>query len=455
MKIQEWVYLDIYYKAEEEIARRLYELQNAKNNKKFQNVEKQLKEISKIKLSDKQKEAIELVNENNVTVITGGPGTGKTTIIKEIIELYNSISKKVVLCAPTGRAAKRMTEATGQEAMTLHRLLEIGKIGDEKPRLEISVAPLDADVLIIDEMSMVDLFLMHYVLKALYKGTKLVMVGDANQLPSVGPGSVLKDILDSKKIPSIALNKIFRQAAKSKIIVNSHKVNDGISFVGEIDKNNEDTLDDFEFISETNIKISQEKILQIYDAETQIISPTKQGNLGTIALNKLIQENFNPKSSKKKEKKYGEVIFREGDKVMQTKNNYDIEWIKYETKPMEYGSGVFNGEMGIVNEIDNEEGTVSIEFEDGKVALYSYADLDQIIHAYAITVHKAQGSEFDKVIMTVLQVPQMLLTRNILYTGMTRAKKYLTIIGTQYIIEYMINNINTKKRNTGLRYKLK
>ena len=451
-----WIYLYDFYKAEMNIADKIVSLQEVKNAKKLIKLDKMIEDTSDIKLSKKQHEAVEVINKNNVSIITGGPGTGKTTIIKVIIDMYKSLKKKVVLCAPTGRAAKRMTEATGEDAKTLHRLLEIGKTSDDKVDIDLGVAPIDADVIIVDEMSMVDLFLMNYLLKGVYKGTKLILVGDSDQLPSVGPGSVLKDLIESDKVPCVTLNKIFRQAAKSKIIVNSHKVNEGINFIGEVDNGEE--LDDFDFIAENNIKEVQDKILSLYDENTQIITPTKEGDLGTKGLNELIQANFNPEKEYKYEKKFGDVIFREGDKVMQIKNNYDIEWGKNASDEdilkREYGVGIFNGEMGTIVEIDNEAGCIIIRFEDGKEAMYLYADLEQIVHAYAITIHKSQGSEFDKVIMPILQAPPMLLTRNVLYTGMTRAKQMLTIIGNEKTIEFMINNINTKVRNSGLQYKL-
>ncbi len=449
MCIQEWVYLIEYYRTEKNIAERILGLEKSENLKKINNIQNQIKKISDISLSDKQKEAIELINENNVTIITGGPGTGKTTIIKTIIELYDSIGKKTVLCAPTGRAAKRMTEATGKEAKTLHRLLEIGKFGDEKPNPDFDVTPIDGDIIIIDEVSMVDIFLMNYVLKAIFKGTKLILVGDIDQLPSVGPGSVLKDFIESKRVPYITLNKIFRQAAKSKIIVNSHKVNDGISFLEEIDEG-EDTIDDFDFIPEVNPMKVQEMVLDMYNKDAQIITPTKKGELGTKTLNKLLQERYNPEDDYKEEKKFGEIIFREGDKVMQIKNNYDIMWIR-ET---EVSSGIFNGEMGTIQEIDKSEGKIKIKFDDDKIAVYEYSDLEQLEHSYAITVHKSQGSEFGEVIFPITQVAPMLLTRNLLYTGMTRARNRLVMIGNSNTIEFMINNVNTKKRNTGLKYKL-
>ena len=456
-----WVYLSDFYNAELNIAYRINSLSSSKNIKKIQNIDKMIKDVSQIKPSKKQEEAIKMINENNVSIITGGPGTGKTTIIKTIIDIYKSLGKRVILCAPTGRAAKRMTEATGEDAKTLHRLLEIGKIEDEKFYPDRDVTPIDADVIIVDEVSMVDLFLMNYLLNGIYKGTKLILVGDVNQLPSVGPGRVLKDLIDSEKIPYIQLNKIFRQAAKSKIIVNAHKVNDGINFIG--DKADDDTLDDFEFVAENNPRIIQEMIINQYnDRNIQVITPTKRGDLGTKTLNKLIQEKYNPSDKIKKEKKFADVIFREGDKVMQTKNNYDIEWIRSGSLnhnldypiTREFGSGIFNGEMGTIIEIDNESGVMQIKFEDGKIADYSFQDLEQIEHSYAITVHKSQGSEFDKVLLPILGVSQMLLTRNILYTGMTRAKNKLIIYSNESTIEYMINNNHSKERNSGLKYKL-
>ncbi len=446
--VQTWIYLMDYYKTEKDIANRIIALEQSENIKKIDNIEKEIKKTSDIKLSEKQKEAIKQINENNVAIITGGPGTGKTTIIKTIINLYKQKGKKVVLCAPTGRAAKRMTEATGEEAKTLHRLLEIGKLSDEKPNPDIEVTPIDGDVIIIDEVSMVDMFLMNYVLKAIYKGSKLILVGDVDQLPSVGPGSVLKDLINSKRIPYTTLNKIFRQAAKSKIIVNAHKVNDGINFFEE--NFDEDTIDDFDFIPENNQKAVQEMILDSYDIDMQVITPTKKGELGTKTLNKLLQEKYNPYEDYKVEKKFGDIIYREGDKVMQTKNNYDMTWIK----GLEVSSGIFNGEMGQIIEIDNQEGKIKIKFDDDKIAIYEISDLEQLEHSYAITVHKSQGSEFNQVIFPIMQAAPMLLTRNLLYTGMTRAKKRLLMIGSKSAVEFMINNVNTKKRNTGLKYKL-
>ena len=318
---------------------------------------------------------------------------------------------KPVLCAPTGRAAKKMTEATGNEASTLHRLLEIGKISDESQGInpDFSVAPIDGDIVIVDEMSMVDIFLMNYLCKALYKGTKLVLVGDIDQLPSVGPGNVLKDIIESERITTIRLNKIFRQAAKSKIIVNAHRVNEGEGFITKeeienlkaSEQENTDFLDDFFYIDERSkekilyniLSLSGERLKSYgnYDflKNIQIITPTKKGDLGTKELNKLLQNTVNPSSDFKKEKKFGDSFFREGDRIMQIKNNYDIYWERKEPF-YESGSGVFNGEFGTIEIIDDFNKQVKIKFDDDKEVWYQYNELEQIEHAYAITVHKAQ-----------------------------------------------------------------
>ena len=405
---QEWVYLYNYYVAEKNVAESLIALDNYLNVKEISNFEKKLKKIEKhsdLELSEKQREAVIAVQEHNVCVITGGPGTGKTTIIKTIIEMYKQEEKKVVLCAPTGRAAKRMSEATGEEAKTLHRLLEIGKTSsDELQNIDpnVEVAPLDADVIIVDEVSMVDIFLMNYLLQAIYKGTKLVLVGDSNQLPSVGPGNVLKDIIQSERLTTITLNKIFRQAAKSKIILNSHKVNEGISIFSKDEQNeNEELLEDFFFINETNKLKVLENIISLctgrlekygnytFAQNIQVISPTKKGELGTKELNKSLQQAINPKSEEKNERKYIDSVFREGDRIMQIKNNYDIYWEKREPT-LEMGKGVFNGEYGTILNIDEVEKKVKIKFDDDKLVWYNFDELEQIEHSYCITVHKAQ-----------------------------------------------------------------
>lgn len=403
---KEWVYLASYYQAEKNVAECLTSLDEYKNVKKIDNFSKKLKRIEKetdLELSEKQREAVQAVQEHNVCIITGGPGTGKTTIIKTIIELYKQEERKVVLCAPTGRAAKRMSETTGEEAKTLHRLLEIGKSSNEDMQTaEVEVAPLDADVVIVDEMSMVDIFLMNYLMKAIYKGTKLILVGDSNQLPSVGPGNVLKDIIASEKITTITLNKIFRQAAQSKIILNSHKVNEGINFfIKDENEKEEELLKDFFFINEVSklkvlenvISLSNGRLKNYGDYDfaqnIQVISPTKKGELGTKELNKCLQQAINPPLEEKGERKYMDCVFREGDRIMQIKNNYDIYWEKRQPT-LEMGKGVFNGEYGSIVAIDEVEKRIKIKFDDDKIVWYNFEELEQIEHSYCITVHKAQ-----------------------------------------------------------------
>ena len=476
---QEWVYSKPFYDAEKNIAERIIGLRNADNVKEIKTLKKDLERIEKnidIELSEKQRESIKSINDNNVCIITGGPGTGKTTIIKAIIELYKKHGMKPVLCAPTGRAAKRMTETTGEEAKTLHRLLELAGISDDTDNFntDLLVTPIDGDIIIVDEASMIDMFLMNYLVKAIYKGTKLVLVGDIDQLPSVGPGSVLKDIIESNQVHTITLNQIFRQAAKSKIIVNAHRVNEGENFIGgkikktQIDEEQIDLLDDFFYINETNQEKIQQTIISLckgrlklygdYDFfnNIQIITPTKKGKLGTKELNVLLQNELNPVEEDKKERDFGDIKFREQDRVMQTKNNYNILWEKENEREFkkELGNGIFNGELGIIEKINKEEKTVKVRFDDGKVATYDNTDLDQLEHAYAITVHKSQGSEFDVVILVASQSAPMLLTRNLIYTAMTRAKKLLIIIGPQNVVNYMIQNNTTRQRNTGLKFKL-
>lgn len=466
----QWVYLYEFYKAEENIAEKLIVLNNSKNIKHISKIDKELKlleERSDIILSEKQIEAIKEINDNNVCIIAGGPGTGKTTIIKTVLDLYKNQGKKVTLCAPTGRAAKRMEEATGNEARTLHRLLEIGKVKEEtwiQQSIEDDVTPIDADVIIVDEVSMVDIFLMNYLAKAIYLGTKLVLVGDIDQLPSVGPGSVLKSIINSEKFATVYLDKIFRQAAKSKIILNAHNVNKGEGFIVR-NSENSDLKEDFFYINEYDqekildniLSLSKDRLKNYGDYDffknIQVITPSKKGLIGTRELNKYLQQELNPKTEGKKEKAFGNVIFRQGDRIMQIKNNYDIYWEKHKEQ-FEYGSGIFNGEFGTIVDFNEEEKQVQVLYDDDKNAWYSYQDIDQIEHAYAITVHKSQGSEFDVVILPITASAPMLLTRNLLYTAITRAKKLLIVISSQNIINKMIQNYDSKKRNTGLEYKL-
>ena len=399
---EKFIYLNTYYFAEKFIADRLIALNKADNIKKIKNFKTKFKiaeEGSSIFLSERQKEAIEAVNENNVCIITGGPGTGKTTIIKFIIDLYKkNEKKKVVLCAPTGRAAKRMSEATGEEASTIHRLLEIGKMEEtlDIEKLDYPITPIDGDVIIIDEMSMVDTFLMNYILKGVYLGTKLILVGDVNQLASVGAGNVLKDIINSEKITTIELNEIFRQAAQSKIITNAHKVNNGEG-IFEVDKTEENAESDFFFINETNQEKMATDIISLcsgrlkkygdynFFENIQVLTPTKKGSFGTKELNKALQSALN--IGDKEEKKYGEVVFKVDDRVMQIKNNYDIFWEKDDGQT---GSGIFNGEIGRIENIDDTSKALKVAFDDGKKAWYEYSELEQLEHSYSITIHKSQ-----------------------------------------------------------------
>ena len=430
----EWIYLENFYNVEKEIATRIIRLDKSKNLKKIEHIENALKGVEKksnIELSEKQREAVLSINDSNVTIITGGPGTGKTTIIKTIIDLFEERKKKVVLTAPTGRAAKKMTEATGKEASTLHRLLGIGKLDDEgiySRHSDYKGEPMDADLIVVDELSMVDMFLMNYLLNCIYQGTKLILVGDVDQLASVGPGSVLKDLINSETINTVKLDKIFRQAAKSKIVLNAHRVNSGLGFIKNDDEEiEEDTKQDFFFIRQNSTEKILQEVISLstgrlekfgnYDffKNIQVLTPTKKGPLGTRELNKALQAVLNPNVDELPERKMGDVVYRVGDRVMQIKNNYDITWEReakpfgvgkidgkseenswasmYLAKPKdkkEIGTGVFNGEMGTIIEIDEREKVVKIQFDDEKIAWYEYADLDQIEHSYAITIHKAQ-----------------------------------------------------------------
>lgn len=480
---EEWIYLYSFYNAENQIAKRIIKLNDSRNIKKVSNIEKELKlveERTDILLSEKQKEAIRAINDNNVTIITGGPGTGKTTIIKSIIEIYKQKNYKIVLCAPTGRAAKRMSETTGEEASTLHRLLEIGKVDEEslfKKDNQYQGVPIDGDIIIVDEVSMVDMFIMSYLLDCIYKGTKLILVGDSDQLPSVGPGSVLKDLISSEKIVTVQLDKIFRQAAKSKIIVNAHRVNNGKGFISKEDPElGKDANQDFFFIKENNQEKILKEVLSLCNGRLekfgeynffeniQVITPTKKGLLGTKELNKALQSELNPHRDGEPEKNGVNAVFRLGDRVIQIKNNYDMYWerrcgsnnlLMQGENGIETGNGIFNGETGIITGINEKEKYLCVKFDDEKVCQYEFNDLEQIEHSYCMTIHKAQGSEFDVVIMIIPQAAPMLLTRNLLYTGLTRAKKLLIVIGNDRIVNFMIKNVDSKKRNTGLDYKLK
>jgi len=462
---EQWVYLARFFDTEKEIAYRLRKLEQSKNVKEIKNVESALKKIEKesdIELSEKQKEAIEEINNNNVLIITGGPGTGKTTIIKTIIELYENRGKKVILAAPTGRAAKKMTEATGKEASTLHRLLCIGKLDDEgiySRHSDYKGEPIDADLIVVDELSMVDMFVMNYLLNCIYQGTKLILVGDVDQLASVGPGSVLKDLINSEVINTVKLDKIFRQAAKSKIVLNAHRVNNGLGFIKNDDEEiEEDTKQDFFFIKQNSTERMLQEVISLstgrlekfgnYDffKNIQVLTPTKKGPLGTRELNKALQAVLNPNLEELPERKSGDIVYRVGDRVMQIKNNYDLQ---FKRDNGEYGTGVFNGDVGFITDIDPRGGILKVRYDD-RIVTYFNEELGQLELAYAVTVHKSQGSEYDCVVIPLFEVPSRLKYRNLLYTAVTRAKRLLVIVGDEGIWYEMAANDKKTLRYTML-----
>lgn len=419
----------------------------------------------KINFADSQREAIRGAFNNGIEIITGGPGTGKTTIIKAIIHIYENNGMKVILGAPTGRAAKRMTESTGREAKTIHRLLEMGVSedeGNESVFAKGESSPLDCDVIIIDEASMIDIMLMHSLLKAINLGTRLIIVGDVDQLPSVGPGNVLRDLIESEYIKVVRLKEIFRQGTESLIVVNAHRINEGqMPLLNQKDK-------DFFFINGEN----QEKIVDtIKDLinrrlptfnntwdklrDMQVLTPMRKGILGVNNLNLSLQEMFNPKSKDKKEKELKDITFREGDKVMQTKNNYTLKWFRVSGSGENEGIGVFNGDLGFIESIDEERKCMTIIFDDERKVVYDYNFLDELDLAYATTIHKSQGSEFKVVIIPVFMGSPFLMNRNLLYTGITRAKQLVVVVGFQKALMYMINNTNSMERHSALKYRIR
>ncbi|MGN1156443.1 MAG: ATP-dependent RecD-like DNA helicase [Agathobacter sp.] len=435
--------LDVSYKAsDEEIERRI------------KHIEKQ----TKIQLDEQQMNAVKEAVRNGLLIITGGPGTGKTTTINTIIKYFEMEGMDIFLAAPTGRAAKRMTETTGFEARTIHRMLEVNGGPDGAGGFERNEQnPLETDVIIIDEMSMVDISLMHALLKAVVAGTRLILVGDVNQLPSVGPGAVLKDIIDSGKFHTVKLNKIFRQASTSDIIVNAHKINNGEEVV--LDNKSMDFffLKRYEAdkIIQVTLQLVKQKLPKYVDAteyDIQVLTPMRKGLLGVERLNTILQMYLNPESPSKREKEYGGVIFREGDKVMQIKNNYQLEWeirSKYGLC-IDKGTGIFNGDTGIIKEINFFAETLTVSFDEGKMVEYPFKLLEELELAYAITIHKSQGSEYPAVVIPLFQGPRMLMNRNLLYTAVTRAKKCVTLVGNDEIFYTMVNNNSQLKRYSGL-----
>ncbi|RCX21021.1 ATP-dependent DNA helicase (RecD/TraA family) [Anaerobacterium chartisolvens] len=459
------VYLNAFYNAELGVCRRLLELSEAAFRAELGDFEQKIGQVQReegVVLADMQKAAVREALTNGVLIITGGPGTGKTTIIKTIIRLLNSEGYEVVLAAPTGRAAKRMSDATGFEAKTIHRLLEIGYSGtDADASFQKDEAnPIAADVVIIDEMSMVDILLMNNLLKAVSPGTRLILVGDVDQLPSVGPGNVLKDIIESKMIMSVKLTEIFRQAEESMITVNAHKINKGeYPCLNKKDK-------DFFFLHRSNgndllatiVDLCSRRLPSTYGYDPmrhiQVLTPTRKGLVGVARLNIELQKALNPQGPHKNEKVFRDFIFREGDRVMQIKNNYNLRWEKEGDVPAE-GMGVFNGDTGIIHKICNEEQKLIVLFEDEKNVVYDFGILDELEPAFSITIHKSQGSEFPVVVMPMFQGPKMLMTRNLLYTAVTRAKKLVVLVGSEEVLGEMIANEKETLRYSGLCEKMR
>ena len=457
------IYLTIYYNSELFVAKQLIEIANLEGEE--ENIDKEIDEIEKskeIKLADNQRQAVKESLNNGVLVITGGPGTGKTTTINAIIALLEERQLEILLAAPTGRAAKRMTETTNRQALTIHRLLEISFIGQENSTQSFNrneENPLEADVVIIDEVSMVDIMLMKSLVKALMPGTRLILVGDVDQLPSVGPGNVLSDIINSKEIKVVKLNEIFRQARESAIVMNAHRINSG-----EVPILNEKGKDFFfirkgaqEDVIKTIVELTKTRLPKFAKCSSikdiQILTPMRKSPLGVHSLNKELQEELNPPSKHKKEKEFRDTLFREGDKVMQIKNNYNIAWkiLNKYNYPLDEGVGIFNGDTGIITEINNRLEKITIKFDDNKEVEYDYTNLEELELAYAITIHKSQGSEYPLVILPIHSGPPMLLSRNLLYTAVTRAKKYVVVVGLEDTIKRMIDNKREINRYSSLK----
>jgi exodeoxyribonuclease V alpha subunit len=458
------VYLGSFYNAEINVCKKLIELSDIRFECDIDGLDGIIDEVQRedgIILADNQRTAVRESLLNGVIVITGGPGTGKTTIIKSIVKVLDKKGYRVALAAPTGRAAKRMTEASGYEAKTIHRLLEIGYSSDEDELVfnHTEYNPIDADVIIIDEASMVDILLMNHLLKAIKPGTRLILVGDINQLPSVGAGNVLRDIISSRMVKTVRLKEIFRQAEESMIIVNAHRINRGdyphLNVKGK----------DFFFLSrgsgssivDTIIELVTVRIPQTYGYDPlkhiQVLTPSRKGPVGVAKLNIELQKALNPKRRNKCERSFREYTFRVGDRVMQVKNNYSLRWEK-PGRPYTEGVGVFNGDTGVINRIDDEEQVLEVLFEDERIVEYDFSILDEIEPAFATTIHKSQGSEFPVVIMPVHPGPPVLMTRNLLYTAVTRARDLVVLVGSQSVLGSMINNQKEILRYSGLGEKL-
>ena len=460
-----YIYAASYYYMEMNTAVMLKELDISYDvsEKELGNRIRSIEKSTDMELDELQREAVREAACNGLLVITGGPGTGKTTAINAIIRYFEMEGMDIFLAAPTGRAAKRMSETTGFEARTIHRMLELnggveGTAGFERNEQN----PLETDVIIVDEVSMVDISLMHAMLKAIAAGTRLILVGDASQLPSVGPGSVLRDIIDSGQFHVVRLTRIFRQAAHSDIIVNAHKINRGEKVV--LDNKSMDFFFlkrfDANVIISVVIQLIQQKLPKYVDAkpfDIQVLTPMRKGLLGVERLNNILQQYLNPPDQDKAEKEHGDIMFREGDKVMQIKNNYQLEWEIRSRHgfAIDKGMGVFNGDMGLIRSISSYEEIVTVEFEEGRLVNYSFKQLDELELAYAITIHKSQGSEYPAVVIPLLTGPKMLMNRNLLYTAVTRAKKCVTLVGNDVTFQNMIQNVSEQKRYTGLRNQLR
>lgn len=456
------VYASQYYYMELNVAKMLrdlnmcHEISESVIMQRLQNIEKN----TEVELDGLQRDAVIQAARNGITLVTGGPGTGKTTTINAMLHFFESEGMDFFLAAPTGRAAKRMTEATGYEAQTIHRLLEVNGNPEEENVSGFqknAENPLETDVIIIDEMSMVDLPLMYALLNAVIPGTRLILVGDVNQLPSVGPGSVLKDMIDSDCFSVVRLTKIFRQAQESDIVVNAHKINSSQPVI--LDNKSKDFFflkrQDPNVIISVLITLIQKKLPKYVNADIydiQVLTPMRKGLLGVERLNKILQQYLNPPEKSKQEKEVGERIFREGDKVMQIKNNYQLEW-EIKTKygmTIDKGLGIFNGDMGVIRNINTYEECVTVEYDEQREVRYPYALLEELELAYAITVHKAQGSEYPAVVIPLLQGPRQLYNKNLLYTAVTRAKKCVTLVGSDKVFQDMITNKVERERNTSL-----
>ncbi|MGN0383533.1 MAG: ATP-dependent RecD-like DNA helicase [Eubacterium sp.] len=458
------IYSSLYYYTELDTARMLHDLnvRTAFGDERLLDIIKDIEEKEDMQLDELQRLAVMEAVNNGLLVITGGPGTGKTTTINVLIRLFEAASMSISLAAPTGRAAKRMTEATGYEAQTIHRLLELSGAPSENRAIanfeRNERRPLESDIIIIDEMSMVDLFLMHSLLKAIMPGTRLILVGDVDQLPSVGPGSVLRDIIKSNCFNVVMLVRIFRQAGESDIVVNAHKINKGEQVL--LDNNSKDFLyikgSSIESTLNSTVALVKDKLPGYVNASSmdiQVLTPMRKGEMGVEGLNQRLQASLNPKSDTKYEINRDGCVFREGDKVMQIKNNYQLEWERRTKKGLavDYGMGIFNGDTGVITRINLTTKMMEVEFDEHRYVVYSFNQLDELELAYAVTIHKSQGSEYPAVVIPLLGGPKMLMNRNLLYTGITRAKTCVCIVGSAATFREMIENEKQYRRYSGLK----